>query len=74
MLSTEYRKERGKVTPQILAYEYGFLDAKHGMGYYPRPGVEQEYMAGFRAGSTGTQKNDPIPAGSYTHTANWGWY
>lgn len=32
----------------ILAREYGYLDAKHGMGYNPPFGYSAEYDAGRR--------------------------
>ena len=58
---------------RILAYEYGRLDAKHEMGYSPRPGYESEYSAGYRSESH-SPAPEVIPSGTYTHQANWGWY
>lgn len=58
----------------ILAEEYGYLDAKHDMGYEPRPsGFEEEYRRGYRSFRRAVPP-EPVPAGSYTHQVNWGWY
>ena len=57
----------------ILATLYGEADAKHGLGYFPRPfGFEKEYRIGFHS----AHKAEAIetPPGSYLSPVNWGWY
>lgn len=60
--------------PAILAHEYGFLDAKHGMGYEPRPsGHEKAYAAGYQSARC-VQATATVPVGTYADKTNWGWY
>jgi hypothetical protein len=61
---------------KILAYEYGYLDAKLKLEYSPRPvKYKEEYHKGYKSflGSILQSKNE-IPVGSYTDKQNWGWY
>lgn len=56
----------------LLAYEYGRLDAIHGMGYCPPYfGFEKEYCAGFNQ-----HHHRPVEGwtSSYRDPENWGWY
>lgn len=57
----------------ILAYEYGYLDAKHHMDYAPPYQYETEYKEGRESFQPYIQKEE-IPVGSYSHKDNWGWY
>lgn len=56
--------------PAILAREYGHLDAKHGMGYNPRPfGYSKEYDEGFN--SRHFEPKDETA--TYKESLNHGW-
>jgi len=49
-------------TPNV-AEEYGYLDAKHNMGYEPRPsGFEAEYRKGYESVRR-IEAPAPIPVG-----------
>lgn len=59
---------------KVLAEEYGFLDHKYKMGYFPRPlGYENSYKKGWRDFSNFTERKE-ITDTSYRHKENWGWY
>jgi hypothetical protein len=56
---------------KILAEEYGRLDKKYNMGYYPRPnGYEEFYKRGW--GYIEIEKTKP--GSSYSDKTNWGWH
>ena len=63
----------GSRLQSVLAYEYGWLDAKHHMGYHPRHGHGQSYREGYESNAP-QHTPRPIPAGSYADKVNWGWY
>lgn len=57
----------------VIAREYGYLDAKTGMGYYPRPpGHENDYRDGYN--ELFNPRQATVPAGTYANKTNWGWY
>lgn len=58
---------------ETLAREYGYLDAKHGMGYNPRPfGFSRAYDEGRRDWREFTLKSER-EAVSYREGLNHGW-
>lgn len=66
---------RQKEIDSLCAYELGYLDAKHDMGYQsaPRKKDEASYSAGYKSVKTSTELL-PILSGTYFEKANWGWY
>ena len=65
------RKLSDDEVQEIVAYELGVLDAKHGFGYSPpRSCTESFYREGFK--SRHFQHPGPNPPVTYRNKLNWG--